>query len=232
MEVITLNKNNEKKDTVINEKRENFLKEKRENIMKEEIKKAYSDMKDLNDAASALFRIPVFFSHQNLFTLGPAKPPLSAEQQFIIRMFKEIKKVLLFPRTLPNTDEFPNTTLENIRRIVLSSYGTAAALLKPTSPTAQGEPYSPFLQIEPSMAFQFGHPLLLVKQSTIPAGGVWGDGGPLAPFTPLIWFSNTTTVDEFFESVQWKEALHNWAGQVRSGYFIQTEPEFKYTCNG
>ncbi|AIG27325.1 MULTISPECIES: hypothetical protein [Brevibacillus] len=204
----------------------------KETISKEEHKQAYADLNDLNEAASAFFRIPVFFSHQNLFTLGPAQPPLSQEQQFIIRMFKEIKKVLLFPRTLPNTDQYPNTTLENIRTMINSSYGTIAALLKPTKPTNQGEPYSPFLQIEPSMAFQYGLPLLLVKQDTVSAGGIWGDAGPLFPFTPLIWHSSTgVTVNDFFESVQWKEALHNWAGQVRSGYFIQTCPEFKYTCN-
>lgn len=204
--------------------------DKKETILTQEMQQACKDMDNLSDAASALFRIPVFFSHQNLFTLGPPQPPLSPEQQFIIRMFKEIKRVLLFPRTIPNTDQFPNTTFENIRTMILSSYGCAAALLKPTNSTPQGEPYSPFLQIEPSMAFQYGLPLLLVKQSTIQAGGVWGDAGQLAPFTPLIWFSNTTTVDEFFDSVQWKEALQNWAGQVRSGFFIQTQPDFKYTC--
>lgn len=197
----------------------------------EEYRQTYADMNDLNEAASAFFRIPVFFSHQNLFTLGPSQPPLSPEQKFIIRMFKEIKKVLLFPRTIPNTDQYPNTTLENIRTMINSSYGAAAALLKPTSATGQGEPYTPFLQIEPSMALQYGLPLLLVKQDTISAGGIWGDAGPLAPYTPLTWHSSTgVTVNEFFDSVQWKEALQNWAGQVRSGYFIQTGPEFKYTC--
>lgn len=201
-----------------------------EAVTREEIRQARKDIRSLNAAASALFRIPVFFSHQNLFTLGPAQPPLSPEQQFIIRMFKEIKQVLLFPRTIPNTDQYPNTTLENIRRIVLSSYGLTAALLNPVGPTAQGEPYSPFLQIEPSMAYQYGLPLLLVKQSTIQAGGLWGDAGQLAPFTPLIWFSNTTTVDQFFDSEQWKETLQNWAAQVRSGYFIQTSPDFRSTC--
>lgn len=68
-------------------------------------------------------------------------------------------------------------------------------------------------------------------KTTIKAGGIWGDAGPLAPYTPLIWFSETTTVDEFFASIAWKEALQNWAGQVRSGYFIQTNPEYKYTCD-
>jgi hypothetical protein len=75
------------------------------NIESDEIKQARKDIDDLSQAASALFRIPVFFSHQNLFTLGPPQPPLSKEQKFIIRMFKEIKKVLLFPRTVPNTDQ-------------------------------------------------------------------------------------------------------------------------------
>ncbi len=196
-----------------------------------EINQFYKAVEDLNDAAGAFFRIPVFFSHQNLFTLGSAQPPLSNEQRFIIRMFNEIKQVLLFPRTIPNTDQYPNTTIENVRTIVNSSYGTAAALLKPTRRTDQLEPYSPFLQIEPSMSLQRGLPLLLVKQSTIKAGGIWGDAGPLAPYTPLIWFSETTTVDDFFDSIAWKEALQNWAGQVRSGYFIQTNPEYKYTCD-
>jgi hypothetical protein len=84
--------------------------------------------------------------------------------------------------------------------MINSSYGTAAVLLKPTRPTSQGEPYSPFLQIEPAMAFQHGLPLLLVKQDTITAGGGWGDAGPLAPYTPLTWFSSSgVTVDEFFD---------------------------------
>lgn len=149
----------------------------------------------------------------------------------------EIKKVLLFPKTLPNTEQYPETTLEGIRRIILSSYGTASVLLQPRAPTGQGEPYSPFLQIEPSMAYQYGHPLLLVIQRKrvndmiVPrAGGIWGGGGPLAPFTPIEWFSDTVSVDQFFRSVQWKEVLQNWAGQVRSGYFIQTEPEYKFSC--
>ena len=199
-------------------------------MSQKKVEQCQKDMQDLNNAASALFRIPVFFSHQGLFSLGPAQPPLTPQQQFIIRMFKEIKKVLLFPRTLPTTDQYPNTTLENVRTMINSSYGLAAALLSPTSPTSSGEPYSPFLQIEPSMAFQRGLPLLLVIENGVQAGGVWGGGGQLAPFTPLVWF-RSEGVDEFFDSVQWKEALHNWAGQVRSGYFMQTGPEFDYRCN-
>ena len=187
-------------------------------------------MEELRESASALFRIPVFFSHQNLFRLGPN------ERQFIIRMFREIKRELLFPRTLPNTEQYPQTTLENIRRVVKSSYGTVAVLLQQTGPTADNEQYSPFLQVEPAMAYQYGHPLLLVIQRkrqgdnlpTLPqAGGVW----KFSPFGPVEWFSDDVTVDQFFESPQWREVLKMWAGQVRSGYFIQTEPEYQYRCD-
>jgi hypothetical protein len=38
---------------------------------KAEIKQFNKDVRDFNDAASALFRIPVFFSHQGLFSLDP-----------------------------------------------------------------------------------------------------------------------------------------------------------------
>ena len=203
-----------------------------EMVSNEEMQQHQRDLQDLNDAATALFRIPVFFSHQNLFALGPPVPPFTKQQLFIIRMFKEIKKVLLFPRTLPNTDQYPDTTLENVRTLVNSSYGLATALLVPARPTDAGEPYSPLLQIEPSMGYQRGLPLLMVLENAmVPrVSGIWT--GQLAPFTPLIWRSEApNSVEQFFNSVQWKEALQNWAGQVRSGYFAQTAPEFEYKFN-
>ncbi|MEC1694903.1 hypothetical protein [Schinkia azotoformans] len=115
--------------------------------------------------------------------------------------------------------------------MINSSYGLAAALLVPTGPTPTGEPYSPLLQIEPSMAYQRGLPLLLVIERAMQdrANGIWI--GQPAPFTPIVWFSSTISVDQFFDSVQWKEALHMWAGQVRSGYFAETGPEFEYRFN-
>lgn len=204
-------------------------------LSNEDMEQCHRDIQDLNEAATAFFRIPVFFSHQNLFALGPVgqiTPPFTKQQQFIIRMFKEIKRVLLFPRTLPNTEQYPDTTLENIRTMVNSSYGLAAALLQPDRPTAQGEPYSPLLQIEPAMGFQRGLPILLVLENSMvdKVNGLWT--GQLFPFTPLIWRSEApNSVEQFFESVQWKEALQNWAGQVRSGYFAETGPEFEYKFN-
>lgn len=81
------------------------------------------------------------------------------------------------------------------------------------------------------MAYQYGLPLLLVIEDEVQAGGIWGGAGQLAPFTPIVWFSGSVSVDDFFKSPQWKSALKNWAGQVRSGYFIQTGPAFQYRCD-
>lgn len=191
-----------------------------EPINEQELHHLEQDILDLNDAGSVLFKIPIFFSHQNLSTLGPDDPPpLSLEQQFIIQMFKEIKRVLLFPRTLPKTNHYPNTRLENISTIIQSSYGTVAALLAQTE-TAYGEPYTPFSQFEPAMAYQKGHPLLLVIQDTMTkkAGGVWDGLGSVVPNRPIVWQSETTSVEEFFSSYQWNEALYNWATKVRNKY--------------
>lgn len=215
------NKEKKKKEKIQNEKNQNEM------VSNKELQQHQKGAEDLTHAASALFRIPVFFSHQGLFSLGNGKPPFSKEQLFVIEMFKEIKKVLLFPRTLPTTDQYPDTTIENVRTLVNSSYGLAAVLLTPKQPTEQGEPYSPFLQIEPSMAFQRGLPILLVIQESMTkkASGVWS--GQFFPFTPVVWHTSQS-VEEFFNSVEWKEVLQHWAGQVMSGYFAQTGPEFEY----
>lgn len=191
----------------------------KEKYSTEQMEQHLKDMQDLNEAASALFRIPVFFSHQNLFTLSPTR------QRFIVRMFNEIKRVLLFPRTLPNTEEYPDTTLENIRTMVNSSYGLAAALLVPTGPTAQHETYSPFLQIEPAMAYQYGLPLLLVIENAMQgqAGGVWNG---LAPFTPIVWFSNTQTVEQFLIAFHGRKLYRTGQDKYEAVILHKQDPNF------
>ena len=70
---------------------------------------------------------------------------------------------------------YPETPLTNIRRVVLSSYGMVAVNFQrffvqgvrtnvgdfePKTPFWEGTPFS---QIEPSMAYQYGLPLLLIR---------------------------------------------------------------------
>ncbi|WP_248278440.1 hypothetical protein [Bacillus sp. DNRA2] len=195
-----------------------------ESVLEDGVSQLEQDLLELSNAGSVIYKIPVFFSHQDLATIGPAEaPPLSSEQQFVIRMFKEIKNVLLFPRTLPHINQFSDTRIDNIQTIVKASYGTAAVLVEPAV-SSFAEPYNPFSQFEPAMAYNNNHPLLLVIQDTMTesAGGVWGGKGNLVPFGPLVWHSRAVSVDEFFEGVTWKEALFNWASKVRNHYFTQT----------
>ncbi|MFF0829794.1 hypothetical protein ACFYU8_23240 [Brevibacillus sp. NPDC003359] len=180
------------------------------------------------------FRIPVFLSTTN--TLN------NKQRQFQNRLISEIENALLFPRTLPVSEQYPETILTSIRRLVLSSYGLLAinfrrflVEIKQTNvgPPPSTTPFwegSVFLQIEPSMAFQYGLPILLIREDDTDAtNGIWAGGiAPLNTF--IVWDSDNQTVDEFFNTVQWREVFANWAAQVRNGFYIQTEPPFKYRC--
>ena len=49
-----------------------------ESAIGQDIRQANEDVRSLQDVARALFRVPVFFSHRNLLTLGPRVPPAVA----------------------------------------------------------------------------------------------------------------------------------------------------------
>ncbi|OME87821.1 hypothetical protein BK120_00360 [Paenibacillus sp. FSL A5-0031] len=36
----------------------------------------------------------------------------------------------------------------------------------------------------------------------------------------------SSSVDDFFNSVQWREVFANWAAEVRGNYLLRTEPLF------
>lgn len=180
------------------------------------------------------YRIPIFLStttHLN-----------DNQQRFLNRLILEIENALLFPRTLPLSESYPESILTDIRRLVSSSYGMLAVNfrrfkiqtvavndgpLPPSTPVWEGSVYS---QVEPSMAFQFGLPLLLVREEDTDANnGIWAGGiAPLNLF--IVWHSETQTVDQFFSTPEWRSAFANWCAQVRNAFYIQTEPTFKYKC--
>jgi hypothetical protein len=176
------------------------------------------------------FRIPIFLSTANSLN--------NVQQQFFNRLVLEIEEGLLFPRTLPQSEQYPETVLTNIRRLVISSYGMLAINFRrffvqileanvgqppTTMPFWQG---STFSQIEPSMAFQFGLPILLVRErGTDTSNGIWAGG--IAPLNIFVeWDSDNQTVDDFFSSVQWREVFANWTAEVRGNYYLRTEPQF------
>jgi len=203
---------------------------------------ALMNQPELIESSSRLFRIPVFLSM-------PSSSKLNNHQlQFITRLIREIRRELFFPRTLPKTEAYPEPPLTDVRRMILSSYGLVAANLAlekvrvietngavplPTPPNNEFWLGTPFSQIEPAMAYQYGLPLLLIIQSGVIMEGMYGLGN--GPFLIQTWNSKPDEpkpddIDTFFNSVQWKEILKNWAAEVRNGYYIQTSPEFAYAC--
>lgn len=164
------------------------------------------------------YRIPIFLStttHLN-----------DNQQQFLNRMIQEIEDALLFPRTLPLSESYPESILTDIRRLVSSSYGMLGVNLRRfkiqiddvnAGPLPSSTPFwigSVYSQVEPSMAFQFGLPLLLVREEDTDANnGIWAGGiAPLNLF--IVWHSETQTVDQFFRTPEWRSAFANWCAQV------------------
>ncbi|MDF2943649.1 MAG: hypothetical protein K0S01_2507 [Herbinix sp.] len=187
----------------------------------------------MKESSNLIFRIPVFLSHPSRLN--------AVQQQFVDTMIRQIKKAILFPRTLPITEQYPETPLTNIRRMITSSYGMVSLNLRQRLVELQennlGQPLSgttwegsPFAQIEPGMAYQFGQPILLIRETGVEQNGIWSFG--IGPFLILEWDSTAANpIEAFFDKNDWKSIFQNWISQVRSGYYIQTQPEFKYSCN-
>lgn len=194
----------------------------------------------ISDTANALFKIPVFLSY--------ATPYNALQMEFLSRVIEQIQLNLLFPRTLGRSDQNTETPLAAIRRMVISSYGLIAiafrrafvekAISRPGTPAEQTfEDFwlsSPYLQIEPSMAFQQGLPVTLFVENGVSMNGVFGGVLQLGA-TPLnvVTFNlgNQVDINNFFDSVFWRETFLDWTGQVRECYDQRTQPEFKCSCS-
>ncbi|MBE6055004.1 MAG: hypothetical protein E7212_14100 [Clostridium sartagoforme] len=184
----------------------------------------------MKECSSLLYRIPVFLSNPS--RLNPI------QSEFVETIISEIRKALLFPRTLPATEQYPEPPLTNIRRMILSSYGFIALnLAQREVKTLQNNlgqenelkvwEGSPFAQIEPAMAFQHGLPMLLIRESIVEQTGIWAYG--IGPFLLLEW-NPTLPISDFFNSNAWLEIFQNWISQVRNAYYLQTQPQFQYNC--
>ena len=92
--------------------------------------------------------------------------------------------------------------------MITSSYGLVAANLRllkvkvtettrgdnpPQPPNDEFWIGTPFSQIEPTMAYQYGLPLILIIEKGMVQEGVYGFG--IGPFTILEWDSQVTKVD-------------------------------------
>jgi len=190
-------------------------------------------MSNLTDTSNALYRIPTFLSY--------ATPYNSLQSAFLDAVIIQTRDNLLFPRTLGRSDQYTEIPLISIRRMILSSYGLMAiafkrayvqdAISKPGSPSEQIFQNfwlsSPYLQIEPSMAFQHGLPVAIFVESGVSMNGVFGGILEIgaAPLSIVTFNLNSATdITDFFNSVYWKETFLDWVGNVRAYYGRQTEP--------
>lgn len=190
----------------------------------------------LDETSNALYRIPVFLSY--------ATPFNTLQAQFLDRAIEEIREDLLFPRTLGRSDQYTETPLTAIRRIVISSYGLIAfafrrafverAISRPGTPREQiFENFwlsSPYLQIEPSMAYQQGLPVTLFVENGVSTNSVFGGILQLgaAPLNVVTFtLDGEQDITNFFNSVDWKETFADWSGEVRACYNKRTSPQFK-----
>ncbi len=188
---------------------------------------------DFPDKDSMLYRIPVFLSY--------ATPFNTLQAEFLSGVIAQLKRNLLLPRTLGRTDQYTETPLTSIRRMILSSYGLIAiafkrafvtkAVARPGSPREQTFDdfwlSSPYLQIEPAMAYQQGLPISLFVENGVSTNGVFGgilEQGA-TPFNIVTFnLDSQTDITDFFSSVYWRETFLDWIGEVRGYYEFKTEP--------
>ncbi len=187
----------------------------------------------LKESSNPLYHMPIYINHPS--TLN------QLQQDFIEEMLRQIKRANLFCRSLPFTDQYPITPLNNIRRLITSSYGMVSLNLRQRCVNIIENNVStktndtiwegcPFAHVQTGMAYQFGLPLLLIRENGVEKNGIWSFG--INPFLSLEWDSTLPNpVKSFFDKNEWKSIFQNWVSQVISGYYIQTQPPFKYSAN-
>lgn len=182
------------------------------------------------------YKVPIFLSYASPFNDQQAK--------FLLRVEQELSNNLLLPRTLGVTDQWTEAPLPSIRRIVLSSYGLLSVAFRRaviySGAARPGTPRevkysdqwltSPYIQVEPSMAYQAGQPIMIIKENGIISDGNLGgilEQGVAPLFIPTFSVDTDAAIDAFFDSTQWKNTFAAWVGQVRLFYSLKTQP---YPC--
>ena len=169
------------------------------------------------------FKISVFVSYP--------KPYMSAQQEFIDRVYTYLDGRGLAPRTLGVTDYDVDAPLKAIRRLMLESnglitvafrrtyiergvgnYRTDIASLKPVELTGKWLT-SPWAHIEPAMAYQIGLPILLLREKGVIDDGIL-EKAVVGTYMPE--FDLDSSLDDYFASPEWNNLIWKWESQVRA----------------
>jgi len=178
-------------------------------------------------------RIPVF--------LSCPKPFNESQQDFIERINSYLAKRGFETRTLGVTDYDMEEPLVAIRRMMLESNGVLtiafkrtyikSGTIKPNSNLGQNETpvgdswiTSPWAHIEPSMAFQIGIPVLILREKGVVANGIL-EKGVLGTYLPEF---DLDKEDSYLDSNEWNQIIGIWEGYVRKVVETKGKPPKLY----
>jgi hypothetical protein len=163
--------------------------------------------------------------------LSYPKPCYSTQQQFVTKTTGFMEGRGFAPRSLGVTDYDMDAPLKSIRRLMLECNGLLTIAFRRTY-IGQGATYfrtdiaerketalnevwltSPWSQIEASMAFQIGLPVLILREKGVVAEGIL-ERGVLGLYMPE--FNLDKPIDDYLASLEWNEMLGRWEGFVRA----------------
>ncbi|MFI5583762.1 hypothetical protein ACIA5G_01905 [Amycolatopsis sp. NPDC051758] len=159
------------------------------------------------------------------------KPYNAAQIAFIRHLSENLKSRGFFPRTLGVTDYDMDAPLRAVRRLMFESHGLLAVAFRRIYvesgtgnfradldhinqyPLSDVWLSTPWIHIEPAMAYQLGLPTLIMRESGVLADGLLEKGvtGLYAPE-----FDLTGDPLNYLKSSEWNQILTRWEHQVRT----------------
>lgn len=177
--------------------------------------------------------ISVFLSHPT--------PHLNNQKMFLERIEAYIARQGLKTCTMGTSNYDMDAPLAGIRRLMVGCCGLLAVAFKrahaetltnragadlpETSESSLKDIWltSPFVQIEPAMAYQLGLPILVLKEQGVLAEGIL-ERGVTGLYCPEFNCSEETP----FELSASKSVVDQWIGRVRNAYDIRGIPPKLY----
>ncbi|MCM1316471.1 MAG: hypothetical protein NC244_14005 [Alistipes senegalensis] len=174
--------------------------------------------------------------------LSYPKPFLKKQEDFIEKITQYLQEREMQPRTLGVTDYDMDAPLTAIRRLMLESNGLITIAFrrnlikygigKPQSDIGEKEYNlsnkwltSPYCQIEPSMAFQLGLPVLILREKDVIAEGIL-EKGVMGAYMPE--FDLSGNLDNYFKSKEWIQIIQKWESCVRKVVENKGKPPLLY----
>ncbi len=166
--------------------------------------------------------IPVFLSYP--------QPHLQKQSAFVLAVTAYLRTRGLEPKTLGVNEYDTDAPLTAIRRLMLESNGLITIAFRrlwidngtyrkdadvawaSSAPLTGAWLTSPYCHIEPSMAFQLGLPILLLRERGVLAEGIL-EKGVVGMYLPEFSVDETSG---YLQSLEWGALVAKWEGQVRA----------------